>query len=489
MEHEPGAGAPASDPAPADTPAPSAEGPEVAPHPAPASQWMPEATSDPAPVPGDSEPTLPGSATGDAEPDLEAVPVAASEVPTDEVPPVDSDAREEPPPSWAWSTESRATSASVPPPVDTRPSANGDRRGGIRSALVGGIAGALVGALIAGGLVVAFDDDPSPRPVAAQTATSSGEDAARRTSVTVESGDIRSILEAARPAVVRIDVGGRARIEGTGTGFIIDSNGVIVTNAHVVEGNDTVEVHLADGRALRGEVVGADSRLDLAVVEVDETGLPTLELGDSDTLQVGDAVIAIGNALGLSEGSGATVTTGIISGLDRVVDVGDETLFNAIQTDAAINPGNSGGPLVDSNGRVVGINTAIASPGTSNNVGFAISISSAKPVIDALREGEEPKIAFLGVTSEPLTADVAEELGVDQGAVVVDVASGSGAADAGIERGDVIVEVAGTAVDSVEDVASAVRKQSPGDQIEVVVVRAGDEQRLTVTLGERPDDT
>ena len=146
----------------------------------------------------------------------------------------------------------------------------------------------------------------------------------------------------------------------------------------------------------------------------------------------------------MSEGSGATVTTGIISGLDRVVDVGNETLFNAIQTDAAINPGNSGGPLVDMNGRVIGINTAIASPETSNNVGFAISISSAKPIIDALRDGKQPQIAFLGVTSRAAHRRTRRsELGVDQGAVVSDVASGSAAAKAGLQEGDVIVEVDG----------------------------------------------
>ncbi len=264
------------------------------------------------------------------------------------------------------------------------------RRSGLRSALVGGVAGALVGALIAGGLVVAFDDDPQPGQV---TTVETTDDTARPASQPVEPGDIRSILSAARPAVVRIDVGGSNSVtQGTGTGFIIDSSGVIVTNAHVVDGFDTVTVHTADGDALEGDVVGEDASLDVAVVQVDRTGLPALELGDSDALQVGDPVIAIGNALGLSEGSGATVTTGIISGLDRVVEVGQqEVLFNAIQTDAAINPGNSGGPLVDANGRVIGINTAIASPDTSNNVGFAISISSATPVIQALREGREPR--------------------------------------------------------------------------------------------------
>ena len=161
----------------------------------------------------------------------------------------------------------------------------------------------------------------------------------------MQPGDIRSILSAARPAVVRIDVGNNGQTQATGTGFIVDSSGVIVTNNHVVEGFNTVTVHTAAGDEMQGKVVGADATLDLAVVKVDKTGLPTLQLGDSDTLQVGDGVVAIGNALGLSEGSGATVTTGIISGLDRVVEVGNETLFNAIQTDAAINPGNSGGPL------------------------------------------------------------------------------------------------------------------------------------------------
>ena len=372
-----------------------------------------------------------------------------------------------------------------PPPV---PRPRPKRNGGIRSALVGGIAGALVGALIAGGIVAATDNnDSTPQAVNAVSATT--EEPARPASQLVQPGDIRSILSAARPAVVRIDVGNNGQTQATGTGFIVDSSGVIVTNNHVVEGFNTVTVHTAAGDEMQGKVVGADATLDLAVVKVDKTGLPTLQLGDSDTLQVGDGVVAIGNALGLSEGSGATVTTGIISGLDRVVEVGNETLFNAIQTDAAINPGNSGGPLVDMNGRVIGINTAIASPDTSNNVGFAISISSAKPVIDALREGKKPTIAFLGVTSEPLTPATAKQLGVTQGAVVADVASGSGAAKAGIKNGDVIVEIDGAKVTSVEGVAGEVRKHNPGDQIDVVIVRNGQKQTVTVTLSDRPQNS
>ncbi len=231
-------------------------------------------------------------------------------------------------------------------------------------------------------------------------------------------------------------------------------------------------VHLADGDVLDGEVLGADPRLDLAVVDVEGTDFPTLELGDSDALQVGDGVVAIGNALGISEGSGATVTTGIVSGLGRIVEVGEEVLFNAIQTDAAINPGNSGGPLVDANGRVIGINSAIAAPETANNIGFAIAITPAKQIIDDLRAGREPQIAFLGVRSEPLSPDDAADLGVDEGAIVVDVTPGSGAADAGLQEGDVIIEVDGTRVSGPETVASEVRGHGVGD-----VDRRGDRAR------------
>jgi S1-C subfamily serine protease len=348
--------------------------------------------------------------------------------------------------------------------------------------------GALVGALVAGGLVVAFDDDPAPQPVPTSTESAANDVATRPATVIVQPGDISSILDAARPAVVRIDVTTADGAGGTGTGFIIDSDGTIVTNAHVVGDSDEVTVHLADGDVLDGEVLGADTRLDLAVVDVEGTDFPTLELGDSDALQVGDSVVAIGNALGISEGSGATVTTGIVSGLGRIVEVGNEVLFNAIQTDAAINPGNSGGPLVDANGRVIGINSAIAAPDTANNIGFAIAISPAKQVIDDLRAGRAPQIAFLGVRSEPLSPNQAADLGVAEGAVVVEVTQGSGADDAGIQDGDVIVEVDGTRVSGPETVASVVRDHGVGDVIDIVVMRDGARQTISATLGDAPGD-
>jgi len=422
----------------------------------------------------------------------------------------------QPAPTWSWSAAAYSANeepAPEPPEIDLTPTPPGtyasepitptpeprSRGGSARSALVGGLVGALVGALVAGGLVVAFDDDPEPAPTTSPAVVSvndnndnsdSGNNDTPPASV-AQPGDIPSILDAVRPAVVAIDVveGTQA---GTGTGFIVDSDGVIVTNAHVVGDASNVTVHLADGRELEGDVVGAAPNFDLAVVQVDETGLPTLVLGDSDEIEVGDPVVAIGNALGRSEGSGATVTTGIVSGLDRIVQVDpndpSSALFNALQTDAAINPGNSGGPLVDSEGRVIGINTAIADPAFANNIGFAISISSAKPIIEDLRAGRDPQVPFLGVATETVTPAIADEVGVDQGAVITEITSGSAADEAGLQDGDVIVAIAGESIDRFEDVASQIRRHQPGDNVEVTVVRDGDTQKFTVTLTERPDE-
>jgi serine protease Do len=213
-----------------------------------------------------------------------------------------------------------------------------------------------------------------------------------------------------------------------------------------------------------------------------------VELGNSDALQVGDAVVAIGNALGIS--GTPSVTSGIVSGLGRTVRVSSrETLVDAIQTDAAINPGNSGGPLVDVEGRVIGINTAIADPSSANNIGFAISISSARPVLDDLRAGRTPRIAYMGVYTQTVTPDLVQlrELNVESGAYVAAITPGTGAERAGLRKGDVIIEVDGVRVRSNEDVVRIVRKHRPGDALHVTALR-GDEQRtFEVTLGDLPN--
>jgi S1-C subfamily serine protease len=318
-------------------------------------------------------------------------------------------------------------------------------------------------------------------------------------------GDIQAILRKVGPAVVRINVtingggsgdsssGSGGTEQGVGTGFIISSDGRIVTNAHVVENATSVQVQLAGGRLVTAHVLGASTTSDLAVIKIDGQNLPTVELGDSNDLVVGDQVVAIGNALGL-EGA-PTVTSGIVSGLHRVLQEPPSSsqpqgvnIPNTIQTDAAINPGNSGGPLVDASGKVIGINTAIADPSQSNNIGFAIEITPVKPVIAALSVGKQPNLAFLGVGTEAVTSDLAtqQHLSVNEGAYVANVSTGSAAARGGIHVGDVIVSIDGQNVTSDDDVINVVRRHNPGDTIPVTVNRGGKIVTVTVTLQSKP---
>jgi len=358
--------------------------------------------------------------------------------------------------------------------------------GRLRHIVTGAVIGGLCGALVATGAFLAFDDDggdttTTVTPVRTPEIT-------RESSTIGTEGDVGSIVAAVEPAVVAVtttisgsDGGGR----GAGTGFVIGADGVIVTNNHVVAGAEDIEVAFSDGTTLPADIVGRDAAADLAVVKVDANGLPVVELGDSGTVQVGDDVVAIGNALALE--GGLSVTRGIISGPPREV-VAEElriTLDAVLQTDAAINQGNSGGPLVDAEGRVIGINTAIA--GQAENVGFAIPISHALPIIEDLRAGRLP--AFLGVATDVLTPALADELDVDTdaGAVVTNVTEGSPAEDAGIETRDVIVEIAGDAIEEPGDVPEAIRRHRPGEEIEVVALRGDERVTVRATLVARPD--
>ncbi len=253
--------------------------------------------------------------------------------------------------------------------------------------LLAATAGGLAGALIASGALVLTDGSSgssSSQRAAPVQATSSAPGS---------QGEISGILAKDVPAVVAITTDGGPVLGrgggggGAATGFVIDPAGIIVTNDHVVADARSINVTTSDGKKLSARVLGQDASHDLAVLKVDGTSLPTVDLGNSDQVQVGDDVVAIGNALDLD--GGLSATRGIVSGLHR--EIPTETgarLAGLIQTDAAINPGNSGGPLVDAQGRVIGINTAIANPNTAQNVGFVIPISQAKPIIDRLRGGE-----------------------------------------------------------------------------------------------------
>ena len=392
--------------------------------------------------------------------------------------------------------------APPPPPMRSQPAT----RSGAGRFLFGVVLGAVVGAIVAGGIVVAFDEDPvAPVPVVAEPVateavidepapTPSVQAPTRAAEVTPEvapSGttlrlDVKAVLAAIQPAVVSVEIRSGSAA-GAGTGFIISPDGNIVTNAHVVEGADRILVHLADGRELDAELIEQDTTRDLAVLNVDAEGLPTARLGVSAELEVGDEVLAIGNALAL--GDTPTVTTGIVSALERRVVTDSAELTRIIQTDAAINPGNSGGPLVNARGEVIGVNTAIA--GNAEGIGFAISIDHARPVIESLVQGVVPTRPLLGVNigsvSDLLDEDRASlgvPEGLESGAVIVRVSEGGAAESAGLVPGEVIVVFDGRRINDSEDLVDAVRASTPGATVTLTVIGAdGQERTLELELG------
>ncbi|MCB2116343.1 MAG: Do family serine endopeptidase [Rhodobacteraceae bacterium] len=280
--------------------------------------------------------------------------------------------------------------------------------------------------------------------------------------------------------------GGEAPVmHGVGTGFIISADGQIVTNAHVVEGVDSVKVTLADGRSLDGKVLGTDSATDLALVKIEaDKDLPTVSFGDSRALKVGQDVVAIGNPFGL----GNSVTSGIVSALGR--DINSGPFDNYIQTDAAINKGNSGGPLFNTEGEVVGINTAIFSPsGGSVGIGFAVPSETASQVVAALADGGKVERGFLGVQIQPVTEDIAAALGFEapKGVLISDVTADSPAARAGLARGDIVLSVDGQAVTSPRDLTRIIATDTPGAKVALNLLRAGKAVDATVELGARPE--
>jgi len=416
-----------------------------------------------------SQPTIDTPGVPEPEPELPASPSAPGEDPAPA--PVMS--------SWPPATVAEPT---FPPPAPPAPPTK--QRGGTRSWLASGLVGGLVGALVATGVFLAADDN-RPRTTVVRSVTDAT--VSRPSRSLTASTDIASIIAKVEPAVVAITTGAGpgSGDGGAGTGFVITPDGFIVTNNHVIEGATKISVAFTNGDEKSATLVGREAASDIAVLKVDATNLPTVELGDSDEVQVGDEVVAIGNALALD--GGLSVTRGIVSGLHRTVSTNTgSTLIGMLQTDAAINPGNSGGPLVDTAGRVIGINAAIANPQSSNNVGFAIPVSNAKPVIDDLRLGRAA--AFLGVSSQSVTPALARQqsLGVASGALVTRVTAGSAAEIAGLQVGDVIVSIGGKPVTEASDVQALVRAQRPGNTVEVVVNRGGENRTLEAKLTERP---
>jgi serine protease DegQ len=271
---------------------------------------------------------------------------------------------------------------------------------------------------------------------------------------------------------------------GLGSGVIVSANGFILTNNHVVEGADEIEVTLNDRRSVRAKVIGTDPDTDLAILKIELDHLPVIVLGNSDAAQVGDRVLAIGNPFGV----GQTVTSGIVSALGRN-QLGINTFENFIQTDAAINPGNSGGALVDTSGNLLGINTAIYSRSGGNmGIGFAIPVSTAKLVLEGIVKDGQITRGWIGVEPNDLSPELAEtfDIKTQQGVIITGVLQGGPAAKAGIRPGDVITKVADQPVANVAQLLTLVASLKPGTPTRVAVARKNETLELNVTPGMRP---
>lgn len=373
---------------------------------------------------------------------------------------------------------------------------------------------AVLGGIAGGAGYSALSDDDAPAPVA-QTPLSHSTKPSNENAV---SGALTpaKIYAKTAPGVVLIQAtirqpstspfGGEQQGESTGTGFVVSDDGSIVTNAHVVQGAERATVQFGSDKRIDAKIMGTDVNSDLAVLKIDpkEHDLTPLELGSAEGLNVGDPVVAIGNPFGLDR----TLTTGVISALARRIEgLNGFTISNVVQTDAAINRGNSGGPLLDSQGRVIGVNSQIQSESGGNiGIGFAVPVERLKSVLPQLAKGEEVKVALFGVT----TISVGEELtdlGIqaDRGLLVASVEPGSGADKAGIRAGrgrasvtidgvevplggDIILSVDGQKFDSAPQLADFIGEKKVGDKVKVLLQRGGKERTVTVTLGARPTD-
>ncbi len=377
------------------------------------------------------------------------------------------------------------------------------------SNLIAGVLGGLI-VLIAGAILIATDviDTGDSRTVVRQPSITQP---ASDPSATDGGRTVQDIYRDEGSSVAFIEaegVSGDSPLGGgqgtaTGSGFVVDDDGTILTNAHVVDGASGVTVSFEEGgESIDAEVKGVDADLDLAVLKIDPSeveGLKAIPLGDSGQAQVGDPVVAIGNPLGFQR----TVTTGIVSALGREIDAPSGfSISNVIQTDASINPGNSGGPLLDAQGRVIGINSQIATSGGQGSVGigFAVPVNVAKQVLPQLRQGQEIERAYLGVQMAAVNEELQEQLDlpVAEGALITEAVEGGPAADAGLRGGldasgapsadgDLIVAVDGQNVSDPNGVAAAVADKQPGDKVEIEVYRGEETETITVTLGERPE--
>jgi serine protease Do len=315
-----------------------------------------------------------------------------------------------------------------------------------------------------------------------------------------ENSAVVDVVKQVSPSVVSIvseskanDLFGLSQtVEGAGTGMIVTADGLIMTNKHVVSDTQaSYNVYASDGKQYKAQVVARDPINDVAFIRIPAKGLRPVELGDSTGLKVGQAVVAIGNALGQFQN---TATQGIISGLGRPIVAGGgndspESLENLVQTDAAINPGNSGGPLVNLEGQVIGMNTAVA--GNGQNIGFAIPVNELKPLVDSVKSQNKIIRPYLGVQYVPITKDLATQnsLPTDQGAYLQAVAAGSPAAKAGLQKGDIITKVGSDTVSDSNSLTALIGRHKVGDSVELTISRDNKSQTIKVTFEAAPQQS
>ena len=376
-----------------------------------------------------------------------------------------------------------AGTATAAPPAPSATRADKSGRGGMIALASAGLAlTALVAGTIGGAVGFTVARVTQPEPVAAVAVTPIG--ATGDAISPPAGGSIAAVAAALQPSVVQINVDGGGGA-GTGSGFVIREDGYILTNNHVTANGNDITVTFSDGRIVDATLVGANPGYDLAVLKVDETGLPAVTLGSSSALEVGDSAIALGSPLGLQ----GTVTAGIVSALNRPVTAGGEgelSFINAIQTDAAINPGNSGGPLVDGNGAVIGINSAIAALGGSlggqvGNIGLGFAI----PIDTAVRIASE--LIATGSSSTPIIGVQLDMEYAGQGARVAGITDNGPASAAGLREGDVITALNGTPVVNATDLIVDVRSLAPGEQVTLTVESDGSQREVTLVLGAQKD--
>ena len=383
--------------------------------------------------------------------------------------------------------ESSTFSPAWPPPqdppgpgTDSGPARRRRRSVWIASAAAAvAIAGGAAGGYLAGNHTASANPPGSP-----PTATPQSASPAPAVATSAAKTDVSALITNTLPGVVSItdEMSGSP---AAGTGFIVSTDGQIATNAHVVADATNIEVTFQDGSKAPATILGIDRTDDLAVIKVDKAGLDALTLGTSADLKMGVPVVAIGNALDLT--GVPTATEGIVSALNRSIDTQDgEHLSHMIQTDAAINPGNSGGPLLTLDGKVVGINSAGSQ--SAQNIGFAIAIDTARPIIEQLQQGKTISKAYLGVSVTPVDATVAAQngLAVDHGMLVVDVASGSAAKAAGLQAGDVIVSIDNTATNDNAALGDVIKAAGAGTTVHVTINRNGATKTIDATLSSHP---